>query len=111
MTPARNIDNELTGQIIRMVCELWGVTRADLTGRSRRRPLPWAREMLCEYLRLHAGHDTVSLAALLRKSQQGISDYANLYRVNLRSYTLVAANDAQLKKQLKPLCSRGRIKN
>jgi hypothetical protein len=108
MTPARNIDNELTGQIIRMVCELWGVTRADLVGRSRRRPLPWAREMLCEYLRLHAGHDTVSLSALLRKSQQGISDYANLYRVNLRSYTLVATNDAQLKKQLKPLCSRTR---
>ena len=108
MTPARNIDNELTGQIIRMVCELWGVTRADLTGRSRRRPLPWAREMLCEYLRLHAGHDTVSLSALLRKSQQGISDYANLYRVNLHSYTLVATNDAQLKKQLKPLCSRTR---
>ena len=85
MTTARNIDNELTGQIIRMVCELWGETRADLVGRSRRRPLPWAREMLCEYLRMHAGHDTVSLAVLLRKSQQGISDYANLYRVNLRS--------------------------
>lgn len=111
MTPARNIDNELTGRIIRMVCELWGVTRADLTGRSRRRPLPWAREMLCEYLRLHAGHDTVSLATLLRKSQQGISDYANLYRVNLRNYRLVAANDALLKKQLKPLCSRRKIKN
>ena len=106
MTPARNIDNELTGQIIRLVCELWGVSRADLTGRSRHRPLPWAREMLCEYLRLHAGHDTVSLSALLKKSQQGISDYANLYRENLRSYTLVAANDAQIKKQLKPLCSR-----
>ena len=108
MTPARNIDNELTGRIIRMVCELWGVTRADLTGRSRRRPLPWAREMLCEYLRLHAGHDTVSLATLLRKSQQGISDYAKLYRVNLRSYTLVAANDALLKKQLKSITKKAR---
>lgn len=109
MTPTRNIDNELTGQIVRMVCELWHVTRADLTGRSRRRPLPWAREMLCEYLRLHAGHDTVSLSALLRKSQQGISDYANLYRVNLRSYTLVAANDAQLKKQLKSITKKARM--
>ena len=108
MTPARNIDNEITGQIIRLVCELWGVTRADLVGKSRRRPLPWAREMLCEYLRIHAGHDTVSLAALLRKSQQSISEYAQLYRVNLRIYTLVAANDALLKKQLKPLCSHGR---
>lgn len=105
MTPARNIDNELTGQIIRMVCELWNVTRADLTGRSRRRPLPWAREQLCEYLRIHAGHDTVSLGAMLNKSQQGISDYANLYRVNLRNYTLVAANDATLKKQIKALCN------
>lgn len=105
MTPARNIDNKLTGQIIRMVCELWGVTRADLTGRSRRRPIPWAREMLCEYLRLHAGHDTVSLSALLRKSHQGISDYAAFYRENLRNYTLVAANDEKIKKQLKPLCS------
>ena len=64
--------------------------------------------MLCEYLRIHAGHDTVSLAALLRKSQQSISEYAQLYRVNLRIYTLVAANDALLKKQLKPLCSHGR---
>lgn len=108
MTPARNIDNELTGQIIRLVCELWGVTRADLVGKSRRRPLPWAREMLCEYLRIHAGHDTVSLAALLKRSHQGITYYALLYRVNLRSYTLVATNDALLKKQLKPLCSHGR---
>ena len=108
MTPARNIDNELTGRIIRLVCELWGVTRRDLTGRSRRRPLPWAREMLCEYLRLHAGHDTVSLATLLRKSQQGISDYANLYRENLRSYRLVAANDALLKKQLKSITKKAR---
>ena len=111
MTPARNIDNELTGRIIRLVCELWGVTRADLTGRSRRRPLPWAREMLCEYLRLHAGHDTVSLAALLRKSQPSITDYAHLYRQNLHNYRLVAANDAKLKKQLKPLCSRRKIKS
>ena len=105
MTPARNIDNELTGRIIRLVCELWGVTRSDLTGRSRRRPLPWAREMLCEYLRLHAGHDTVSLSAMLKKSHQSIGDYADLYRVNLCNYTLVAANDEKLKEQLKALCN------
>lgn len=110
MTPARNIDNERTGLIIRLVCEIWNVARAELVGKSRRRPLPWAREMLCEYLRLYAGHDTVSLAALLRRSQQGISDYANLYRVNLHRYIIVAAYDAKIKKELKALCNHGRKK-
>ena len=35
MWPKRNINNELTGKIIALVCEVWNVTRADLTGRSR----------------------------------------------------------------------------
>ena len=38
--PARNINNNLTGQIISIVCEVWGVSRPDLVGRCRRRPLP-----------------------------------------------------------------------
>ncbi|MBO4382216.1 MAG: hypothetical protein J5799_04660 [Bacteroidales bacterium] len=107
MTPVRNIDNELTGEIIRLVCELWGVSRADMVGRSRRRPIPWAREQLCDALRLYAGHDTVSLSALLKKSHQGIADYGNLYRKNLRNYTLVAENHEKLKKKIK-LCNRTR---
>ena len=106
MTPARNINNELTGEIIRLVCELWGVTRADLTGKSRKRPIPWAREQLCDYLRTYAGHDTITLAALLKKSHQGITDYANLYRRNLKDYTLVATNDAKIKKQIKSLTKK-----
>lgn len=103
MTPARNIDNERTGEIIRLVCAIWDVTRAELVGKSRRRPLPWARQQLCEYLRLYAGHDTVSLGALLKRSHQGITDYANLYRQNLRNYRVVAANDAKLRKDIRQL--------
>lgn len=105
MTPARNINNTLTGEIIRLVCDIWGVSRADLTSRSRRRPLPWARAQLCEYLRRYAGHDTLSCAALIHKSQQAVSDYSHLYTQNRRTYSQFAANDENLKKQVKHLCN------
>lgn len=103
MTPARNIDNTLTGQIITLVCEVWNVSRTDLVGRSRRRPLPWARAQLCEYLRLYAGHDTVSCAALLHISQQSIADYNYRYQQNRKTYTQFCNSDQQIKESVKKL--------
>lgn len=101
--PARNINNELTGQIINIVCEVWGVTRPDLIGRSRRRPLPWAREQLCEYLRLYAGHDSVSCSAILKQSPRSITDYSRLYPRIRRIYTQFRDNDEIIKQRCKAL--------
>ena len=101
--PARNINNNLTGQIISIVCEVWGVTRPDLVGRCRRRPLPWAREQLCEYLRLYAGHDSVSCAAILKQSPRSITDYSRLYPSIRRMYTPFRDRDEEIKRRLKAL--------
>jgi len=101
--PARNINNELTGQIISIVCEVWGVSRSDLVSRCRRRPLPWAREQLCEYLRLYAGHDSVSCAAILKMSPRSVTDYSRLYPSIRRTYTPFRDRDDEIKKRIKAM--------
>lgn len=103
MTPARNINNELTGQIIQLVCEAWGVTRPDLIGRSRKQPLPWARSQLCQYLRLYAGHDSVSCSALIKHNTRTILDYNYRYQRLLRRYTPFAERDTQIQRAIKEL--------
>ena len=81
----REINNQLTGQIITLVCDTWGITRADLTGRSHRRPLPWARSQMCEYLRRYAGHDSVSCATILHVDPDTVLGYNKRYPHNLRT--------------------------
>lgn len=103
MWPKRNIDNELTGKIIEQVCEVWGVTRADLVGKSRKRPLPWAREQMCHYLYLKAGHDTISCGAIIRRAPESVSKYFVLYRRNMRIYTEFREKDEELGKRVKAL--------
>lgn len=98
--PQRNIDNTLTGRIITLVCEAWGISRSDLVGKARRRPLPWARAMLCEYLRKYAGHDSVSCSAILDKTYEGISHYQVHYREYMQTYVRFNTLDQQLRKQL-----------
>lgn len=109
MWPKRNINNELTGQIIDLVCEVWGVTRADLVCRSRKVPLPWARSQLCRYLTLMAGHDTISCGQILHRAPEGISTYFRLYERNRRKYTEFKEKDGviyqrilEMKKGCKP---------
>lgn len=106
MLPAHNIDNELTGQIITLVCESWGITRPDLVSKSRRRPLPWARAQLCEYLRRYAGHDTVSCAALLHRSDVRIGAYYYAYAKNRNTYLPFREHDDALRKSVRELCNR-----
>lgn len=101
--PARNINNELTGQIISIVCEVWNVTRSDLVGRCRRRPLPWAREQMCEYLRFYAGHDSVSCAAILHVSPQTVTGYNHEYFKIRRVYTPFRDRDEEIKKRIKAM--------
>lgn len=103
MWPKRNIDNELTGKIIEQVCEVWGVTRADLVGKSRKRPLPWAREQMCHYLYLMAGHDTISCGAVIKRAPESVSKYFVLYRQNMRIYTEFREKDVELGKRVKAL--------
>ena len=101
--PARNINNNLTGQIISIVCEVWGVSRPDLVGRCRRRPLPWARAMLCQYLRIYAGHDTVSCATILHVDPDTVLGYNKRYPHNLRTYTPFYNNDKSIHTQIKQI--------
>lgn len=99
-----NIDNTLTGQIIRLVCETWQVSRADLIGRSHRRPLPWARSQLCQYLRIYAGHTADSCAAMLHIRHQSVTLYQLRYQHLLDTYRQFNDNDARIKAQVKVLC-------
>ena len=101
--PARNINNELTGQIIDTICEVWGISRPDLVGRCRRRPLPWAREQLCNYLRRYAGHDMVSCAAILHISPQTIGGYDRLYISIRRTYIQFRDRDDEVQRRLKAI--------
>ena len=103
MWPKRNINNELTGKIIALVCEVWNVTRADLTGRSRKRPLPWARAQLCKFLYLMAGHDTISCGAVINKAPEGVSTYFKLYERNRKTYTEFREKEELLSKRIKAL--------
>lgn len=100
---ARNINNTLTGQIITLVCEAWGVTRPELVSRSRKQPLPWARSQLCHYLRLYAGHDCVSCAAILNISDISVLHYNYRYTRLLHRYTPFRDRDDQLRSQIKTL--------
>jgi len=101
--PARNINRELTGQIISIVCEVWGVSRPDLVSRSRRRPLPWARAQMCEYLRLYARHDSVSCAAICHLSPDRVVKMGNRYTYLMRLYTPFRNNDTEVKRRCKEL--------
>lgn len=103
MQPARNINNELTGEIIRLVCEVWGVTRADLMSRSHRRPLPWVRSQLCHYLRQYAGHDSISCAALLKIDDQSVCGYKKRYPKMLVTYVPFRDRDERIHAALKAL--------
>lgn len=103
MWPKRNINNDLTGKIIALVCEVWGVERADLTGKSRKRPLPWARAQLCHYLYLLAGHDTISCGAVVNKAPEGVVTYFRQYRYNMKTYTEFKTKDALLAQRIKEM--------
>ena len=101
--PARNINNELTGQIISIVCEAWDVTRPDLVGRCRRRPLPWARAMLCQYLRIYAGHDTVSCATILHCSPENVVLYSCHYKSYAATFKPFDNRDAEVRRRIKEI--------
>ena len=106
MQPARNINNTLTGQIITLVCESWGVSRADLVGKSRRRPLPWARAQMCQYLRLYAGHDSVSCATILHRDHDTTLGYRKHYPHNLQTYISFRDHDAFIHQQIKNIIAQ-----
>lgn len=101
--PARNINNNLTGQIISIVCEVWGVSRPDLVGRCRRRPLPWARAMLCQYLRIYAGHDTVSCATILHCSPENVVLYSCHYKSYAATFKPFDNRDADVLRRIKEI--------
>ena len=103
MKPHATINNDLTGEISRLTCEVWGVTRADLLNKSHRRPLPWARAQMCHYLRRYAGHDTVSCGAILHISENSVIGYASRYATNRRVYALFVKNDQTLSEKVKAL--------
>lgn len=103
MGPARSIDNVLTGRVIVAVCEVWGITRAELMGKRRTRPLPWARAMLCEYLRIYAGHDSVSCGAMLKMSPEGVLNYNYRYSVNRRVYAQFKERDEELRQKIRDI--------
>ena len=111
MTPARNIDNTLTGQIITLVCDAWDIDRPALVSKSRKRPLPWARSQLCNYLRLYAGHDTISCAALLNRKDESIATYGSQYTYNIRTYRPFADKDEHIKAEIKKLLNKQPAKN
>lgn len=71
----RHIEKDMTGKVIQIVCDTFLVSRNDLIGTSRKRPIPWARAVLCRMLRLYAGHDTYSCAAVLHVYQSTIVMY------------------------------------
>lgn len=101
MKPHAKIDSTLTGEIIRLVCEVWNIDRATLCGKGRRRPLPWARAQLCHYLRRYAGHDTVSCAAILHMSGEGVMGYAARYEKNRSIYAIFVRKDKEIGDRLK----------
>ena len=102
----RNINNELTGQIITLVCETWNVTRSDLIGHSHRRPLPWARSQLCQYLRIYAGHDSESCGAILHIRGRSVRLYQMRYTGLIRTYRQFNDNDQLIKEKVKALIKK-----
>lgn len=102
----RDIDNALTGKIITLICETWGVTRPELVSKSRRRPLPWARAMLCWYLCYSAGHDSISCAALLNRTYESISHYITHYVTYTKTFVPFKVKDERVKEKIKEMVKK-----
>lgn len=98
-----HIDNQLTGQIISIVCEVWGIDRPSLVSHSHKRPLPWARSLLCEYLRLYAGHNTVSCAAMLHVKPDAIQCYNYRYHGLKKMYIPFRDKDEEIHRRIKEI--------
>ena len=102
----RTIDNTLTGQIITLVCEAWGVTRSELVSHSRKQPLPWARSQLCQYLRIYAGHDGESCGAIVRLKARSVQLYQTRYQHNLDTVVPFRDKDTLIKNQIKAIIQK-----
>lgn len=101
-----NINNPLTGEIITIVCDEWGIKRTDIVSHSRRRPLPWARYQLCEYLRRYAGHNTVSCAAMLHVKPNCTQNYDYRYQSLMRMYVPFREKDEAIRQRVKEAAAR-----
>lgn len=106
MPSSRNINNTLTGQIITLVCEAWGVTRSELVSHSRKQPLPWARSQLCQYLRIYAGHDGESCGAIVRLKARSVQLYQTRYQHNLDTFVPFRDKDEHIKNQIKAIVKK-----
>ena len=60
-------------------CSIWGVTRKEVLGRSRERPLPFARAMIAKTLRDMYGFTMVRIGFELNRDHSTIVHYLKVY--------------------------------
>lgn len=66
-------------RIINKACELWGVSRDDVLGRSRKTPLPFARTMIAKTIQETHDISLVEIGRILNRHHSSIIFYIKMY--------------------------------
>lgn len=66
-------------RIINKACELWGVSRDSVMGRSRVQPIPFARIMIAKCLRDFYGMSFSQIGIVLNRNHSSVMHYLKVY--------------------------------
>lgn len=66
-------------KIINKACLLWGVSREDVLGRSRKIPIPFARTMIAKTIRETHGISLAEIGRILDRNHSSIIHYIKMY--------------------------------
>lgn len=66
-------------KIINKACLLWGVSREDALGRSRKVPIPFARTMIAKTIREVYGYPFMKIGDILNRDHATIIHYLKIY--------------------------------
>jgi chromosomal replication initiation ATPase DnaA len=82
-------------------CSIWGVTRKEVLGRSRERPLPFARAMIAKTLRDMYGMTLLRIGFELNRNHSTIVHYLKVYDAEF-AYNKEFRNFAHAMKDVSP---------
>lgn len=82
-------------------CSIWGVTRKEVLGRSRERPLPFARAMIAKTLRDMYGMTLLRIGFELNRDHSTIVHYLKVYEAEF-AYNKEFRNFAHAMKEVSP---------
>lgn len=71
---------DIIEDIIRIACEVWGVSRAEVLGKDRTQPLPLVRFLIAYEVRERLLLKHEQIAKILNKDRSSIYYYLDMYK-------------------------------